>query len=229
MFYKILMAVLLFMLGQTIQADLALNNSILYFEPGEPNHQDIEVENLGEDPLYIQITPRVIRKPGTEQQTREEYDDPTKEGLLVSPNKLVVPPKGRKLLRFVNLNPNSTEEHVYRVSVTPVVGDLESSETGVKVVIAYEVLVLVHPKDGVVDLIHDRQGKTLTVENKGTRNVLLRKGVQCPADITDESQCDNIPGKRLYPGNRWQTELPNDGPVKVYLSEGTQHTVKIFE
>lgn len=229
MIYKLLIFLCILLFGAFAHADLALNNSILYFEPGEPNHQDIEVENLGDAPLYIQITPRVVRNPGTEQQTREEYDDPTKEGLLVSPNKMVVPPKGRKLLRFVNLNANASEEHVYRVSVTPVVGELNSNETGVKVVIAYEVLVLVHPQNGVVDLIHSRQGKTLKVENKGTRNVLIRKGVQCPADVSDESQCDNIPGKRLYPGNRWQTELPSDGPVKVYLSEGTQHTVKVFE
>ena len=227
--YIFLLSISLLLLGTAAKADLALNNSILYFEPGEPNHQDVEVENLGDAPLYIQITPRVVRNPGTEQQTREEYDDPTKAGLLVSPNKLVVPPKGRKLLRFVNLNPDASEERVYRVSVTPVVGELNASETGVKVVIAYEVLVLVHPKNGVVDLVHQRQGKSLTIENKGTRNVLVRKGVQCPEGETDETQCDNIPGKRLYPGNRWQTELPQDSPIKVYLSEGTQHTVKVFK
>ena len=208
---------------------MVLNNSILYFEPDKPNHQDIEIENVGEDPLYIQVTPKVVRNPGTEQQIREPYDDPTAAGLLVSPNKLVIPPKGRKLLRFVNLNKNPTEEHVYRVGVTPVVGDLVAQETGVKIVIAYEVLVLVHPINGEVELVHNRQGKTLHVENKGTRNVLLRKGVQCPADIKDESLCDHVPGKRLYPGNHWETELPNDQPIKFYLSQGTQHSVKIFE
>ena len=210
-------------------ADMVLNNSILYFEPGKPSHQDVEIENVGDDPLYIQITPKVVRNPGTELQKREPYDDPTKAGLLVSPNKLVIPPKGRKLLRFVNLNPNPVEEHVYRVSVTPVVGELLAEQSGVKIVIAYEVLVLVHPVNGKVELVHTRNGNQLTIENKGNRNILLREGVQCPPETQDESQCDHLPGKRLYPGNRWTTELPQNLPVKFYVSEGTQNSIKVFE
>ncbi len=210
-------------------ADMALNQSILYFEPGKPNQQDVEIENTGDDPLYIQVTPKVVRNPGTDQQVREKYDDPKKEGLLVSPNKLVIPPRGRKLLRFVNLNPNPDKEHVYRVSVTPVVGDLVAKQTGVKILIAYEVLVLVHPKNGAVQLAHNRIGKELSVENKGTRNVLLRKGVQCLPGITDENECDFFPGVRLYPGNSWKVELPHDLPVKFYVSEGLQSSIKVFE
>ena len=211
------------------QADMALNNSILYFEPGEPNQQDVEIENLGDEPLYIKVTPRIVRNPGTEQQSREPYDDPTKAGLLVSPNKLIVPPNGRKLLRFVNLLPNSNEERVYRVSVTPVIGELEAKEMGVKIVIGYEVLVLVHPVNGDVKLVHKRSGNKFEIENLGTRNVLLREGVQCAPDVSDESLCDHFPGKRLYPGNIWQVDLPKDLPVKFYLSKGTQNSVKIFE
>ena len=218
-----------FLFWMPAYADMVLNNSILYFEPGKPSHQDIEIENVGKDTLYIKVTPRVVKNPGTEQQVREPYDDPTKAGLLVSPNRLVIPAGGRKLLRFVNLNPNPTEEHVYRVGVTPVVGDLIAKESGVKIVIGYEVLVLVHPVNGKVGLVHSRIGNKLKVENRGNRNVLLREGVQCPTGVTDENQCDHIAGKRLYPGNIWQIDLPNDSPVKFYLSKGTQNSVKIFE
>ena len=226
---KIIIIIIFCLLISAAQADMVLNKSILYFEPGQANHQDVEIENVGKDPLYIKVTPKVVRNPGTDEQVRESYDDPTKAGLLVSPNKLVVAPGGRKLLRFVNLNPNPDKEHVYRVSVSPVIGELAGNQSGVKIVIAYEVLVLVHPNGGTFDLVYKRSHDMLEVENKGTRNVLLREGVQCPEGITDEEQCTHLPGKRLYPGNRWQIELPHDLPVKYYLSHGTQNSIKIFE
>lgn len=227
--YKIIIIFSLLMFVSVGQANMVLNNSILYFEPGESNHQDVEIENVGEEPLYIKVTPKVVRNPGTEDQAREPYDDPTKAGLLVSPNKLVVPPKGRKLLRFVNLNPNPTSEHVYRVSVTPVVGELTSKTSGVKIVIGYEVLVLVHPVEGKVDLHHEKTEKLLKIYNKGNRNVLLREGIQCPEGVVDEEQCDHLPGKRLYPGNEWEVELPHPLPVKYFLNTGHQNSIKIFE
>ena len=226
---KWITTIFLLCFGSLSWADMVLNNSILYFEPGKPNQQDVEVENVGDKPLYIKVTPKRVLHPGTEQQVREPYDDPKKAGLLVSPNKMIVPPGGRKLLRFVNLNPNPTEEHVYRVGITPVVGELEAKQSGVKIVIGYEVLVLVHPVDGKIDLVHKREGKLLKVENRGNRNVLLREGVQCEAGVTDESLCEHFPGKRLYPGNSWSFDLPKDNPVKFYLSQGTQNSIKIFE
>ena len=210
-------------------ANMILNKSIIYFEEGSPNQQDVEIENVGTTPLYIKVTPHIVRNPGTENQIREPYDDPTQAGLLVSPNKLVVKAGSRKLVRFVNLNRHSNEESVYRVSVTPVVGDLEGKQTGVKIVIGYEVLVLVSPANSQPVLVHSRQGKTLNIKNNGTRNILLREGIQCLPGITDENECDHISGKRLYPGNSWSVELPHDMPVKYYLTTGTQNSVMEFD
>ena len=210
-------------------ADMVLNKSIIYFEPGEPNREDLEIQNVGDDPLYVQITPKIVHKPGTDKQAREIFDNPKEAGLLVSPNKLIVPPKGRKLLRFVNLNKNPQEERVYRVSVTPVVGDLTAKQSGVKLLIGYEVLVLVHPINGNFELTHQRTANQLTVSNHGTQNVLLRKGTQCAPGIEDEALCTQVAGKRLYPGNTWITELEENLPVTYFLSKGKEHTVQTFE
>jgi P pilus assembly chaperone PapD len=210
-------------------ADMVLNKSIVYFEPGESNKQDIEIENVGTEPLYVKVEPKIVKQPGTEQQTREPYNDPTKSGLLVSPNKLVIPAGGRKLVRFVNLRPNPTEEHVYRVSISPVIGDLVEGQSGVKIVIGYEVLVLVHAINGEPELFYTRSGKTIEIENKGNRNVLLREGIQCPNEEKNEDSCDHIPGKRLYPRNKWKVVLPHDMPVKFFLNSGSKNSVKIFE
>ena len=211
------------------KADMILNKSIIYFEPDAPNREDLEIQNAGSEPLYIQVTPKIVHKPGTEEQSREVYDDPKKAGLLVSPNKLIVPPNGRKLLRFVNLNPKPEEEKVYRVSITPVAGELTAKNTGVKIMIGYEVLVVVHPTQGYIDLVHERTGTFLNLKNMGTQNVLLRKGNQCPQGVEDESECHQLPGKRLYPGNSWSVELAADLPVTYFLSRGKEHSVRVFE
>lgn len=211
------------------EADMVLNKSIIYFEPDSPTREDLEIQNSGSDPLYIQVTPKVVKKPGTEEQSREIFDNPKEAGLLVSPNKLIVPPNGRKLLRFVNLNPRPDEEKVYRVSITPVVGDLTAKNTGVKIMIGYEVLVIVHPKNGFIDLAHQRNKRMLSLANNGTQNVLLRKGTQCPPGVVDESECHQLPGKRLYPGNTWSVDLESDQPVKYFMSRGKEHSVQVFE
>ena len=226
---KSLILLLAIFLPVIANADMILNKSIIYFEPGNPTREDLEIQNAGSDPLYIQITPKVVHKPGSDEQAREVFDNPKEAGLLVSPNKLIVPPNGRKLLRFVNLNSTTNEEKVYRVSITPVVGDLTAKKSGVKIMIGYEVLVIVHPLDGTVDLVHKRTENKLTVSNQGTQNILLRKGTQCPPEVKDESLCEQYPGKRLYPGNSWSIDLAKNQPVSYFISRGKEHSVHIFD
>ena len=227
--YINLLFVSLLLCAMPISADMVISQSIIYFGQNGNNQEDIEIENVGAEPLYIKVTPHIVNNPGTEQQERVAYDDPTEAGLLVSPNRLVIKPGSRKLLRFVNLNSNTSEEKVYRVSVTPVVGQLEENQTGVKIVIGYEVLVLVPPVNGKEELVYARAGKSLQIENKGNQNILVREGIQCKADVTDENDCTVIPGKRLYPGNKWNAELEHNLPVKLYLKKGKENSIKIIE
>ncbi|MFK7793765.1 MAG: molecular chaperone [Gammaproteobacteria bacterium] len=226
---KSLIFILILVIPSLTNADMILNKSIIYFEPGQPNREDLEIQNAGADPLYIQVTPKIVHNPGSDDQSREIFDNPKSAGLLVSPNKLIVPPNGRKLLRFVNLNPKSTEEKVYRVSVTPVIGDLSAKKSGVKILIGYEVLVIVHPVQGDFNLTYERTNNNLIISNQGNQNVLLRKGTQCPAGIDDENLCEHYPGKRLYPGNTWSLDLTKDQPVTYFLSRGKEHSVRVFE
>ena len=226
---KYLTLMLLIFIPGVSNADMILNKSIIYFEPGEPSREDLEIQNIGSDPLYVQVTPKIVHNPGTDKQTREVYENPKQAGLLVSPNKLIVPPNGRKLLRFVNLNPGTQDEKVYRVSITPVIGELSAEKSGVKILIGYEVLVIVHPENGMFDLVHKRTGKELNITNQGTQNVLLRKGTQCLPGAEGEENCHQLPGKRLYPGNSWSVNLEKDYPVTFFLSQGKEHSVRVFD
>lgn len=233
-FYLSLLSVLLCFLCalplSSVSANMVLSEAIIHFEPGKPLRKDIEVENPGTENLYIEITPAVVEHPGTESEQRVAINDPRESGLLVTPNKLVIPPGGRKLVRLVSLQPLGEKERVYRVTFKPVVGDLEAEQIGVKILVGYEVLVLMQPATPEPNLLATRNGTSLAFENKGNTNILLREGKQCPAGAADDSEnCKRLNGKRLYPGNSWSVELPFNKAVDYQMSIGTKNSVKTYK
>jgi len=211
-------------------ASMVLSEAIVHFEPGKPLRKDIEVENPGSENLYIEITPSVVNSPGTENENRIAIVDPRESGLLVTPSKLVIPPGGRKLVRLVSLKPLGDIERIYRVTFKPVVGELEAEQIGVKILVGYEVLVLMQPAKPNPNLVAHRTGKTMSFENKGNTNVLLREGKQCPdGNSSNSNNCERIGGKRLYPGNSWSIELPFNKAVDYQMSIGTKNSVKTYK
>jgi len=214
----------------TVSANMVLSEAIIHFEPGNSLRKDIEVENPGSENLYVQIEPKVVLDPGTENERREAISDPRKYGLLVTPNKLVIPPGGRKLVRLVSLQPLGEKERVYRVTFKPVIGDLESEQIGIKILVGYEVLVLMQPANPDPDLVVKRDGQIIFFSNEGNTNVLLREGKQCPKGVDSKSdECESLQGKRLYPGNSWSVELPHNLPVDYQMSIGTKNLVKTYK
>lgn len=214
----------------SLSANMVLSEAIIHFEPGKPLRKDIEVENPSSENLYIEITPTVVEQPGTESEKRVSITDPRESGLLVTPNKLVIPPGGRKLVRLVSLLPLGEKERVYRVTFKPVVGDLEAEQIGVKILVGYEVLVLMQPATPEPNLIATHTGTSLAFENKGNTNVLLREGKQCPDGAAKDSEdCKRLNGKRLYPGNSWSIDLPFNKAVDYQMSIGTKNSVKTYK
>lgn len=213
-----------------LSASMVLSEAIVHFEPGKPLRKDIEVENPGTENLYIEITPSVVNDPGTANENRVAIVDPRESGLLVTPSKLVIPPGGRKLVRLVSLKPLGDHEKVYRVTFKPVVGDLETDHIGVKILVGYEVLVLMQPAQPNPNVVALRSGKTMSFENKGNTNVLLREGKQCPDGVDSNSEkCQRINGKRLYPGNNWSVDLPFNKAVDYQQSVGTKNSIKTYK
>lgn len=219
---------LAFSLSLPAAANMLLSNSIVHFGPDQPTREDIEIENPTAEPMYIKVVPSVIHNPGTDEERREEITNPKEAGLLVSPNKLVIPPGGRKLVRFVNLKPRASKEQVYRVAVTPVVNQVKSDSTGVKILIGYEVLVLTQPTNPNPNLVVSREGNRLLVSNNGNTNVLMREGYQCPFEGAEKEDCEGLRGKRIYPGNNWSLDLPADKPVEYYLAVGKKNSVAVY-
>ena len=220
-------ACLVFALTASIgsEANMVLSNVIVHFEPGQPNRQDVEISNQGEDTLYVEVEPHEMIAPGTGEEGRTPIVDPRTAGLLVTPNKLILPPGATKVIRLVKMG-RSEQERVYRIAAKPVTGGVEeATHSGLKIMVGYEILAIVYPDAPAPQLDVERQGQMLTVRNTGNTNVLMREGYQCAEAQALPEECTPLPSKRMYPGNEWQLQLPHDLPVKYYQSVGTRNSV----
>ena len=119
----------------------------------------------------------------------------------------------------------SSEERVYRIAAKPVTGGVEANQSGLKIMVGYEILAIVYPDLVEPALTVERTGQILSVKNTGNTNVLMREGFQCEDPQMTREECTPLPCKRMYPGNEWQLELPYDLPVKYYQSIGSRNIV----
>lgn len=202
-----------------------LDRSIVDFLPGESPRQDVRVINDSDETLYVQVEVLEVSNPGTEKEQRNPVTDPDRISLLVTPNKLVVAPNSSKIVRMVNLDEQLTAEKVYRVNFTPILPPLQQ-EAGSKVrlVVAYQVLVLISPQEPRYNLVSDRKGDTLTLTNTGNSYVMITEGKQCPTDPASDNMasgeddgCHDLSARRLYPGNTYRVILPYDKPLELSL------------
>jgi P pilus assembly chaperone PapD len=192
------------------RADIVLSQLIIDLQPGTHGRDDIEIWNSGTDRAYVALEPREVINAGLAGETRREEPNPERLGLLVSPARMILEPGQRKLARIADIAPPSDRERIYRVTVKPVAGPLESADSALKILIGYDVLVLVRPADVRLGISARRSGKNLVFRNDGNASVELVQGRQC-----DEARahCTDLPGKRLYVGAEWSETLQSNGPV----------------
>ncbi len=209
-----------------VHADLVLNNVILDFEAGSKLRRDVEVRNTGKETLYISVKVFEIINPHKKKPKLKQLKNPRTAGLLVSPNRLILRPGQRKLLRVVVRKPATRKDRIYRVTFKPQIGKIKSNKPiAVKILIAYDMLVIVRPPNAKPKLRVRRSGRTLTFYNAGNTNVLIRKIQQCNRN---HSNCIELAGNRLYAHERWRVKLPKTGKAEVYQSVGTNHTIKQY-
>lgn len=234
-FFALIFAVFLFcgFASLPVHANMVLSNAIVHFDEGASSRQDVEITNMGNEPLYVQIEPHIVLNPGTKEEERVAIKNPREHGLLVTPSRMVLAPGTSKSMRIVKLavpgDPKQEKERIYRISARPVVGDVSSTQSGVKVLIGYEVLAIVYPSSPEPNLVVERNGLVLTAENRGNTNVLLQEGFQCETPEQPLEECAPVRGKRMYPGLKWSVDLLHDLPVRYFQSVGTRNYVETYE
>lgn len=200
------------------RAELVLSQLVVELHPGAKLREDVEVWNSAPERAYVAVEPSEILNAGLPDEQRTDEPDPERRGLLVAPARMILEPGQRKLIRVAAIGADSNRERVYRVTVKPVAGELSSEKSGLKILVGYDLLVLVRPSDSRPNLLASRLGDSLDFRNAGNASVELVDGRQCQAD---GKNCVQLPGKRLYSGSQWSVRL-RSGLAAEYtvISEG---------
>jgi P pilus assembly chaperone PapD len=206
-------------------AELVVSDLVVVLQPGKNSRKDIELWNNSDARSYIEITPAEIINPGQSSEVRQELVDPEKLGLLVSPNRMILEPGQHKAIRIAAIAPPADRERVYRVTVKPVVGDISEGQSGLKILVGYDILTMVRPANLMPKIVGSREGRTLVVRNEGNSSVELLNGKQC---ATAGKGCFALAGKRLYSGAEWRLPLAGDGPIEYSVKLGEQMSTVRF-
>lgn len=188
-------------------AEIALDRVVVELDDEAGGRADIEVRNVGAETEYVVVDAAEMIAPGTADERRSTTSDPEELGLLVTPSRLVLEPGARRIVRLVRLAPAPDRDRIWRLGIRPVVGEMASETTAVKVLIGYGVLAIARPNDARSEIVASRAGRTLELRNAGNTNALLFDGEQCDAA---GAGCRELPARRLYPGNSWTVPLPYD-------------------
>jgi len=207
------------------RADFLVTSAIIEFTADGPRQQDIEIVSRSKDNDYIQADVSEIVHPGAPDESRRLITDPDGSALLDTPTKTVLSGGGRKVMRFVLLKNPDEKEHIYRVAIKPVIkGVNNNAKVGLKILVGYEVLVIIRPVTPHVAYEAQRQGQTFTVTNTGNTNILFQSGQQCKAS----NDCALAPVVRVYPGQTAQVTLPSPSSVSYSVWDGTEATEKSY-
>lgn len=206
------------------RATMVVDRIFVDFEAGGLPRQDVAIMNPDDEPLYVQVEVLEVLDPGTDREQRTVVRDPESIGFIATPNRLTIPPGGRRAVRLVNLNGHGEQERVYRVNLNPVAAPFEAETTVIRILVGYQLLVFVAPSQTRIGMEGYRDGKTLHLHNTGNVNIRLFEGRQCAEGTTGtDADCVDVPGRRLYPGNRAEIPLPRDAPV-TFRRETTRRT-----
>ncbi len=199
------------------RAEIALSQVIVDFQSASQTSQDIEVWNAGDERAYVVAEPAEIVAPGLPDQRRVSNPDPEALGLLVTPQRLVLEPDQRRIIRISAIAPRDDHERIYRVTVRPVAGQASAESSALKILVGYDMLVMVRPL-AVTGAIHaERAGRQLTIRNDSNTAYELYDGTQCD---TSGNNCASLEATRLYPGAVLSQTLQYDTPVEYQASDG---------
>lgn len=211
----------LMMTAPAAYADFTLSDMIVDFQPDSPRQHDIKIVSMSKETQYIAAETYVIENPKDENEKRVLVTDPQKSGLMVTPNKMVLPANAQKVARLLLLKPQTDQDQIFRVTFKPVIDGVEpdkNQQLSLKLLVGYEALVIVRPKEPKIELTAERKGNALTITNKGNTNAYLQAGEQCNATGGD---CKEVQGERIYAGQSWTVTLPHlDGKAKFTVWDG---------
>lgn len=198
-------------------ADMSLNEVIVDLVADKADYEDIEVWNSGAERMYVVAEPSEIKSPGLATETLVSPLDPAVLGLLVTPQRLILEPGERKLVRIAPLGPRPENDRVYRVAIKSVAGDIGADASALKILIGYDTLVIYRAAAISGQIDSERTGNRLKLVNRSNTATEVFDGKQCDAG---GGNCVTLESDRLYPGESLEQNLPYSTKVVYTLKDG---------
>lgn len=182
-------------------AQIAVYPVIIDLPPTDLQRADFTVENPTNARVFVEVEPARVSAPGNPDEARLVATNPQELGLLTSPPRMVLEAGEKRLVRVAALDPPGEAERVFRVSVKPVVGEITGEQSGLKVLVGYDLLVIQRPSSPTATLDWEDRGSELVIRNIGNSNVQLVNGRACYVGQAVED-CTSLDSARLYANNK---------------------------
>jgi P pilus assembly chaperone PapD len=194
------------------------------------------VFNSGDSTAFVKVNilEIVYDKDGnpSEVPVKAQADNSSRDGLMASPARLIVPAQGMQGTRLLLMGNRDTERY-FRVRFIPVVPEKEdefavSSEeredykknlsAGVNVMTGFGTVFFVRPKDSRFDSAVDNSSSTYRLRNNGNTVVVIDEFRNC--SLKDETDCEPTTKHHVRAGNTFEFEKKAGREYRFNLVEG---------
>lgn len=205
-------------------ADISLSDVVINFDNESDLRRDIWVTNHGKQRTFLEITPFHVTNPGDDKLKKSKIIDPRNAKIVVSPAKMILEAGKKKAIRIILNDLKRENEEIYRIKVVPKLGKVNlrgevtegAKRTGLKVVVGYEVLTIIRPKNLIEKYDIKRNGKNIVVKNLGNTSFLIDEITQCE-NFDSNINCQVIKGPRVYPNKTVTTKIRPGLETRLYL------------
>ena len=198
-------------------ARIDANPAVHIFEPKASPETTVTVTNSGAGKAFVVTKVREVMARGETDEKLREDPNPETLGLIATPGRAVLEKGERRGVRIVPTGKPVNDDRVWRVLVSEVAGKVKDGQSGVAFLLAYDILIIQRPDDARVEISGKRDGKTLSLTNRGNSFGMISEVRHCPLGDT----CTKLPdSKRLYGGKSWAVTLPSDTGVVEVVMQG---------
>lgn len=197
------------------------------------------IRNSGDETGFLRVEIKRIEfdAQGKAHEIAQAEDGALQDRLIVSPNRLIVPPDGARSTRIIYVGKRDKEQY-FRVRYLPVQptrkqgfditeqAEKKFASAGIKVLIGYGEIVFVRPAKEQYDTALNQHPGGLTVANNGNSTIVLDNYRVCHAGKT---ACEEPSKKFVLPGRKLEVSEPNLAGVSFDLIEGSQTRNQHFD
>ena len=231
----------LFLMSLTAQAGPAINVGVVYdYLEGDRSSYLKRVFNGGTSTAFIKVNVLEIiynadgttREVPVASMTDDKGATTSRDGLMASPSRLIVPVNGRQGTRLLYMGPRDKERY-FRVRFIPVVPEKDDNfgiteedradykdhlAAGINVMAGYGTVFFVRPKDTRFDTQINDSTDQYQLRNAGNSTVVLDEFHDC--SVTDATDCVPTTKHHILPERQLKFEKKPGRRYSFVLVEG---------